>query len=87
MDLGVPELIVIAIAFFALFGYKKLPDATRAIGRSLRIFKSEMSGLADDDAKATASPVPPVPPAMAPQPTPAQPSAPEPAAETPRVLP
>jgi len=84
MDLGVPELIVIAIAFFALFGYKKLPDATRAIGRSLRIFKSEMSGLADDDAKATASPVPP---AMAPQPTPAQPSAPEPAAETPRVLP
>jgi len=39
---------VIAIVFLALFGYKKLPDATRSVGRSLRIFKSEMKGLHDD---------------------------------------
>jgi len=40
---------IVAIVFLALFGYKKLPDATRSIGRSLRIFKSEMKGMHDDD--------------------------------------
>ena len=49
MNLGAPEIIIIAIVIFALFGYKKLPDATRAIGRSLRIFKGEMKGMKDDD--------------------------------------
>ncbi len=32
-----------------LFGYKKLPDASRSLGRSLRIFKGEMKGMKDDD--------------------------------------
>lgn len=41
--------VVVAVVFMALFGYKKLPDATRSVGRSLRIFKSEMKGLAGDD--------------------------------------
>ena len=35
-----------------LFGYKKLPDASRSIGRSLRIFKGEMKGMKDDDVRA-----------------------------------
>ena len=52
MDIGWPEILIIAIVVFALFGYKKLPDATRSIGRSLRIFKSEISALGDDDADA-----------------------------------
>ncbi len=34
-----------------LFGYKKLPDASRSLGRSLRIFKGEMKGMKDDDAR------------------------------------
>lgn len=54
MNLGVPELIIIALVLFALFGYKKLPDATRSIGRSLRIFKGEMQGMKDDDVKTRA---------------------------------
>lgn len=49
MNLGPLEIAIIAIVIFALFGYKKLPDATRAIGRSLRIFKGEMKGMKDDD--------------------------------------
>jgi sec-independent protein translocase protein TatA len=33
-----------------LFGYKKLPDASRSLGRSLRIFKTEMRSMSGDDA-------------------------------------
>ena len=34
-----------------LFGYKKLPDASRSLGRSLRIFKGEMKGMKEDDVR------------------------------------
>ena len=49
MNLGAPEILLIVLAVFLLFGYKKLPDASRSIGRSLRIFKSEMKGMSTDD--------------------------------------
>ena len=45
LGLGPPELIIIAIVVLALFGYKKLPDAARAVGRSARILKAETKGL------------------------------------------
>ncbi|MGH3320418.1 MAG: Sec-independent protein translocase subunit TatA [Streptosporangiaceae bacterium] len=48
-DLGVWEIIIIAVVIVILFGSKKLPDASRAIGRSMRIFKSETKGLRDDE--------------------------------------
>ncbi len=41
--------VIIAILVIALFGYKKLPDAARAVGRSLRIFKTEVKGMSEDD--------------------------------------
>jgi sec-independent protein translocase protein TatA len=41
--------IVLAIVVIALFGYKKLPDAARSVGRSLRVFKTEMKGMGEDD--------------------------------------
>lgn len=47
--LGAPELIVIAIVILALFGYKKLPDAARSVGRSMRIFKAEMHQMRGED--------------------------------------
>ena len=48
--LGVPELLIILVVALLLFGgYKKLPDASRSLGRSLRIFKGEMKGMKDDD--------------------------------------
>ena len=52
MNLGAPEIILIILAVLLLFGYKKLPDASRSIGRSLRIFKGEMKGMKDDDVRA-----------------------------------
>ena len=67
MDIGWPEILIIAIVVFALFGYKKLPYATRSIGRSLRIFKAETKGLSDD-AKAAAIDPAPADPATSPAP-------------------
>ena len=48
MDLGAPEIGLILLAVLLLFGYQKLPDAARSLGRSLRIFKGEMRGMQDD---------------------------------------
>jgi sec-independent protein translocase protein TatA len=47
--LGPWHLLLILIGFVLLFGYRKLPEASRALGRSLRIFRSELRGMADDD--------------------------------------
>jgi sec-independent protein translocase protein TatA len=41
--------VVLALLVIALFGYKKLPDASRSLGRSLRIFKTEIKGMSEDD--------------------------------------
>jgi sec-independent protein translocase protein TatA len=49
LGLGAPEIGLIILAILLLFGYKKLPDASRSLGRSLRIFKGEMKGMKDDD--------------------------------------
>ncbi len=51
MNLGPMEIALILLAVLLLFGYKKLPDASRSLGRSLRIFKGEMKGMKDDDAR------------------------------------
>lgn len=54
MNLGPLEIALIILAVLLLFGYKKLPDASRSLGRSLRIFKGEMKGMKDDDVRTKA---------------------------------
>lgn len=48
-NLGAPEMILIVAVLVLLFGAKRLPDLARGTGRALRIFKSEVKGLHDDD--------------------------------------
>ncbi len=48
-NLGGPELLLILAVVVLLFGAKKLPDLARGSGRALRIFKSEVRGLEEDD--------------------------------------
>jgi sec-independent protein translocase protein TatA len=48
-NLGVPELIIIAVVIILLFGAKKLPDMARSLGRSAKILKAETKGLREDD--------------------------------------
>jgi sec-independent protein translocase protein TatA len=51
MELFTPgHLLVLAIVVAILFfGWKQLPDMARSVGRSLRIFKTEIKGMSEDD--------------------------------------
>lgn len=60
------KILIVAVVLIVLFGSTKLPVAARSLGRSMRILKSEVSGLHDDDeaeqtaaATATAQPAAP----------------------------
>ncbi len=55
-------LIVVIVAVVLFGGYKKLPEAARSLGRSLRIFKTEIKGMNEDDAARAASKAEIVPP-------------------------
>jgi sec-independent protein translocase protein TatA len=48
--------MIILAAFVLIFGAKRLPDAARGVGRSLRILKSEVSAMHDDDERAKTVP-------------------------------
>jgi len=37
-----PAALLLLLIVIVLFGAKRLPDAARSLGRSIRIFKSEM---------------------------------------------
>jgi sec-independent protein translocase protein TatA len=37
--------VILILVVVALFGWKRLPDAARGLGRSMRIFKSEMDEM------------------------------------------
>ncbi len=43
------HLLILAAVFVVLFGSRKLPDAARALGKSMRIFKAETKALRDGD--------------------------------------
>ena len=71
------KILIIAVFFIVVFGSRKLPDAARSLGKSMRILKTEIQGLHEDETVATtatvqsapaqlqdpAAPVVPAPPA------------------------
>jgi sec-independent protein translocase protein TatA len=63
------HLIVIGVvALVVLVGWKKLPEMSRSVGRSLRIFKTEMKAM-DTDVRDAVTPA--TTPVVDPQPAPA----------------
>lgn len=42
------SLLIVLLIIVILFGWKRLPDAARSVGRSMRIFKSEVSEMKND---------------------------------------
>jgi len=42
------HLLVVAIVIILLFGSKKLPEAARGLGKSMRILKSEAKAMKED---------------------------------------
>jgi sec-independent protein translocase protein TatA len=43
-----PHLVILILVIAVLFGWKRLPDAARGLGRSMRIFKSEVEEMKKD---------------------------------------
>ena len=48
------HIFVLVVVLVLLFGAKRLPDAARSLGRSLRVFKAETRGLREDDVRSKA---------------------------------
>ena len=63
------KILIIAALILVLFGAKKMPEAARSLGRSMRILKAEVGGLHDDE------PAPGSPFQAQPEPAPAFPQA------------
>ncbi|CAB4706060.1 unannotated protein [freshwater metagenome] len=45
------HILILLIVVLVLFGAKRLPDSARSLGRSMRIFKSEMKEMNVDEKK------------------------------------
>src|ERR1700728_3979112 len=43
------KIAIIAVLIIVLFGYRKLPEAARSLGKSMRILKTEVQGLHEDN--------------------------------------
>ncbi|MEE1743941.1 Sec-independent protein translocase subunit TatA [Streptomyces sp. NPDC048161] len=53
------HLLIVAIVVIVLFGSKKLPEAARSLGKSMRILKSEAKAMKQDGAaEPAAAPAP-----------------------------
>ena len=63
------KILIVAVVIIVLFGSRKLPDAARSLGRSMRILKTEVQGMHEDDEPASQTTVQTAP---APAPAPAQ---------------
>ncbi len=76
-SLSIWHWLIVLVVLVVLFGAKRLPDASRSLGRSLRIFKSEMQEMGGDGKKSDAEESAAQPPAAspAPQQLPAAPTA------------
>ncbi|MEX1652550.1 Sec-independent protein translocase subunit TatA [Streptomyces pseudovenezuelae] len=58
------HLLIVAIMIILLFGSKKLPEAARGLGKSMRILKSEAKAMKEDGtAQSTVTPAEPAEPA------------------------
>src|SRR5690349_9601676 len=54
------KILIIAVVVLVLFGSRKLPEAARSLGRSMRILKAEIKDLHEDDATGTSPDAQPV---------------------------
>ncbi|WP_305095081.1 Sec-independent protein translocase subunit TatA [Prescottella sp. R16] len=56
-SLSIWHWAIVALVVVILFGSKKLPEAARGLGRSLRIFKSEVKEMQNDGNPSSATDV------------------------------
>lgn len=51
MNLGVTEIVLIALVVLLLFGGKKIPELMRGLGKGVRSFKDGLNDKADGEPK------------------------------------
>lgn len=54
-------LLVVVLVIVLIFGAKRLPDASRSLARSMRIFKSEVREMKDEDRRSPGTSAPGTP--------------------------
>ena len=47
--IGPMEIILVLLVILLLFGFKKLPDAARSVGKSARVFKAEVNEMKEEE--------------------------------------
>ena len=47
------KILIVAVVLIVLFGSRKLPDAARSLGESMRILTAEVSSLHQDEPEPT----------------------------------
>jgi sec-independent protein translocase protein TatA len=53
------KILIVAVVLIVLFGSAKLPVAARSLGKSMRILRTEVKGLHEDDTESdSATPTP-----------------------------
>lgn len=68
-NLGVPEIIFIAVLALLIFGPKRLPEIARTVGKAVREFRAATQDLTDEIRSGIDSPKAP-PPKESPPPKP-----------------
>lgn len=63
MRIQIWHVVVLIVAFVLLFGWKNLPNIARSMGESMRVFKTEVDQMKDEnearkDRKAGEPPIP-----------------------------
>ena len=51
MNLGLPEILLVALVVLLLFGGKKIPELMKGLGKGVKSFKDGMKGIEDEDLK------------------------------------
>ncbi|WP_339064286.1 twin-arginine translocase TatA/TatE family subunit [Tepidibacillus marianensis] len=51
-NIGMPGLVLILVIALVIFGPNRLPDLGKAVGRTLKEFKSATKEIIDDEPKA-----------------------------------
>ncbi|MBQ9889014.1 MAG: twin-arginine translocase TatA/TatE family subunit [Bacteroidales bacterium] len=48
MNLGAPEIIIIALVILLLFGGKKIPELMKGLGKGVKSYRDGLNGLTED---------------------------------------
>ena len=52
-NIGLTEIIIVALVVLLLFGGKKIPELMKGLGKGVKSFKDGMNGKEEDDTPAT----------------------------------